>query len=106
MGVHSLRPKVVDSTDMVHSRTSVLAVLLVAVAAAALFARVCSFVGPALQQREVDLSMSFFGGAAPAPARAPPPRAGLTPEMQKNEANVVLFGFFLTAFVVYFVIPK
>merc|ERR1712008_179369 len=64
-------PKVFDRKDMARSRTSMLSVLLGAAAAAALFAGVCSFVGPVQQQREVDVSRSFFG--APGPAPAPPP---------------------------------
>merc|ERR1712008_106652 len=59
---------VFDRKDMARSRTSVLSVLLVAAAAAALFAGVCSFVGPVQQQREVDVSRSFFGAPSPAPA--------------------------------------
>merc|ERR1712157_599330 len=65
------------STDMVRSRTPVLAVLLVAVAAAALFAGVSSFVGPAQQQqREVDVSRSFSGASRPVPAPVSALRAG------------------------------
>merc|ERR1712010_233479 len=94
----------IGSRDMARSRTSVLVMLLVAGAVAALFTGGCSFVGPARELREVDVRRGFFGAPEPeaAPAPAPPPPAPVASE-GGNDADfkAVLLGLFLTAFVVF-----
>merc|ERR1712241_852988 len=94
----NFQAQLVGKEDMARSRSSALVVLLAVVGAAALFAGVCSFVGPTQQQRELDVSRSFFGAPEPAPAPAPPPPppapvvvegGGLTGE---QKALILVFG--------------
>merc|ERR1712032_126817 len=102
------RPDLLGSEDMARSRTSVLAVVLAVVAAAALFAGVCSFVGPAQQQqREIEVSRNFFGGPpAPAPAPPTPVKVERSTEQTENELKAVGLVFVLLAFVVFSVTLK
>jgi len=82
---------------MARVRTSALSVLLVAAAAAALFAGVCNFVGPIQQQREVDVSRGFFGAPAPAPAPSPFRAAAAQERAEDSTLPQVLTVLFLVS---------